>query len=46
MTYRAPPNTSLQRAVIDKVLARGQRQGDLAPSARWMRWRAAAELSR
>lgn len=40
------PNKSLQRTVIDKVLARGQRQGDLALPARSMRWRAAAELSR
>jgi hypothetical protein len=43
---KVPPNTSLQRTVIDKVLARGQRQGDLALPARWMRLRAAAELSR
>jgi hypothetical protein len=39
-------NISLQRTVVDKVLARGQRQGDLALPARWMRLRAAAELSR
>jgi hypothetical protein len=40
------PNTSLQRTVIDKVLARGHRQGGFALPARWKRRRAAAELIR
>jgi hypothetical protein len=39
-------NNPLQRILMDSVLARGQRQGDLALPARWMRLRAADELSR